>query len=236
LYESTDLGCVGYDTLVVRIAPYPEPYFSYTFPGAADKIQYVDSTIQDSIWDVNQNGEIVSDLIEYDLYWNFGKNYTDRNAVDTIIHYDSINKPYLLVDDYVYGPKPVTMTAINSFGCSATYEEEIFVEISAALYVPEAFAPNNPALGVRIFQPKGFNIETMEVYVYDVWGNLVWFSNEVENGNFVGAWDGTYNGKALKSDSYVWKINAVFVDGVDWKGKKDSKGHVSNYGSVLLIR
>jgi hypothetical protein len=94
----------------------------------------------------------------------------------------------------------------------------------------------NPAHGVRYFQPKGFNLESMEVYVFDLWGNIVWYSNEVENGNFVGKWDGTYDGKPLKSDMYIWKIEAIGVDGQSWKGVPDGKGGYNKYGSVMLLR
>ncbi|MDA3882360.1 MAG: gliding motility-associated C-terminal domain-containing protein, partial [Bacteroidales bacterium] len=95
----------------------------------------------------------------------------------------------------------------------------------------------NPADGVRYFQPKGFNIHTMEIWVYDLWGNLVWYSNEVDNeGNFVGKWDGRYNGKVLKSDTYIWKIEAIFKDGQPWKGIPDGKGGYDKFGPVMLLR
>ncbi|MDA3883362.1 MAG: gliding motility-associated C-terminal domain-containing protein, partial [Bacteroidales bacterium] len=95
----------------------------------------------------------------------------------------------------------------------------------------------NPADGVRYFQPKGFNIHTMEIWVYDLWGNLVWYSNEVDDeGNFVGKWDGRYNGKVLKSDTYIWKIEAVFKDGQPWKGIPDGKGGHDKFGPVMLVR
>lgn len=49
-------------------------------------------------------------------------------------------------------------------------------------------------------------------------------------------WENTNNGKSLKSDTYIWKINAVFVNGVAWKGMADNKGKHSIFGTVLLIK
>jgi len=235
VFEETYAGCPGYDTIFVQTAPSPNPSFEWTLPGASNIVEYINLTTQDSIWDINQKGEIVSEIIPYYLEWNYGKRANDNQIVDTVIPYEDRNEP-LIVGGYTHGDKDVWVRAVNDYGCSSVYSESIYIAVEEALYVPNAFAPTNPALGVRNFQPKGFNIGTMEVWVYDVWGNIVWYSNEVENGNFVGKWDGSYNGTLLKSDSYIWKIEASFVDGIEWKGIKDSRGTYSKFGSVLLIR
>ncbi|HRS19554.1 MAG TPA: gliding motility-associated C-terminal domain-containing protein, partial [Bacteroidales bacterium] len=74
------------------------------------------------------------------------------------------------------------------------------------------------------------------VWVYDKWGNLVWYSDEVENGIFVGKWDGTYKGELLQSDTYIWKMEAKLLDGKQWEGLQLSNGKFVKYGSVTLIR
>ncbi|MDA3882665.1 MAG: hypothetical protein PF481_05245, partial [Bacteroidales bacterium] len=232
--EVTWAQCIEHDTLFVKTAPYPEPYFSLDRPGAEDVVRMIDSTTQDSIWEETGNG-IISDFITYDVHWNFGKNVSDYSFIDTTILYENVEDP-LFVPDYKPGTWNVYMTAENSFGCKAQYTDDILITIQTGLYVPSALAPMNPAHGVRYFEPKAFNVEAMEVYIYDVWGNLVWYSNEVENNVFVGKWDGRYNGKILKSDSYIWKINATFIDGQTWKGVPNGRGGYDNYGSVLLIR
>ncbi|NLK81983.1 MAG: hypothetical protein GX277_07345, partial [Bacteroidales bacterium] len=44
------------------------------------------------------------------------------------------------------------------------------------------------------------------------------------------------NGKMLKSDTYIWKIEAYFMDGQKWKGVPDGKGGYNEFGSLMLIR
>ncbi len=114
--------------------------------------------------------------------------------------------------------------------------KEIFVDIKSGVYFPTAFAPTNPAFGVRYFQPLGYGFKTCEVWIYDTWGNLLWYSDEVEDGIFVGKWDGTYNGELLKSDTYIWKMEATFADGKLWLGQGDNPNRLKKFGSVTLIR
>ena len=64
----------------------------------------------------------------------------------------------------------------------------------------------------------------------------MWYSNEVENGIFVGKWDGTYNGELLKADTYIWKMEAELLNGKPWEGKQALNGKISKFGSVSLIR
>ncbi|OQA94668.1 MAG: hypothetical protein BWY22_02390 [Bacteroidetes bacterium ADurb.Bin217] len=136
---------------------------------------------------------------------------------------------------YIYKLE-IQITVENAHGCVNSITKEIFVDIKSGVYIPTAFAPTNPALGVRYFQPLGYGFEECEVWIYDAWGNLVWYSNEVEDGIFVGKWDGTYNGELLKSDTYIWKMEAKFVDGKIWLGQGDNPARLKKFGSVSLIR
>src|SRR5690606_11583261 len=233
--EVTDAHCIGYDTLVIKTAPYPIPSFTWSLPGASNIVKYENTTQQDSIWATTSEGTIVSEIIPYEMYWDFAKNTLQVGEYDMHVVYEDVHEP-LLIGGYYYGYREPILRVVNSYGCESDYSEVIFVGAVWNLYVPTAFAPMNPAHGVRYFQPKGFNLESMEVYVFDLWGNIVWYSNEVENGNFVGKWDGTYDGKPLKSDMYIWKIEAVGVDGQSWKGVPDGKGGYNKYGSVMLLR
>jgi gliding motility-associated-like protein len=88
---------------------------------------------------------------------------------------------------------------------------------------------------VRIFKPIAFNLQQCKLWIYDKWGNLLYYSEEVENGEFMGAWDGTYNGELLQSDVYMWKLEAKFLDGTTWAGQKKTLGY-TRFGNVTLIR
>lgn len=235
VYEQTWAGCEGFDTLIVQVAPAPVAHFSWSMPGSSNVIEFKDSTVQDSLWTTDKNGEPVALPIEYTMAWNFGHQGSNPADVDTVIPYNWRNHP-VMEGHYLYGYNCPILTVTNDFGCTSTYTECIFVNIASSLYVPTAFSPTNPAHSVRTFQPKGFNLETCEFSVYDKWGNLLWFSNEVKDGMFVGYWDGRYDGKMMKSDVYIWKMEAKFLDGQVWDGFDDGNGKKVKFGSVQLIR
>ncbi|MCQ2958599.1 MAG: hypothetical protein MJ198_00225 [Bacteroidales bacterium] len=235
VYEQTWAGCEGFDTLVVKVAPVPKAHFSWSMPGASNVIELVDSTIQDSLWTTDANGDPLALPVTYTMAWNYGHQGTPDSQIDTIVPYNQRNFP-LQEGGYLYGFNCPILTVTNDFGCSDTYTECIFVNISSSLYVPNAFSPTNPAHSVRSFQPKGFNLSTCEVSVYDKWGNLLWYSDEVEDGMFKGSWDGRYDGKMMKSDVYVWKIEATFLDGQKWQGFDAGNGKKTKFGSVTLVR
>ncbi|MCQ2959448.1 MAG: hypothetical protein MJ198_04580 [Bacteroidales bacterium] len=234
VYEQTWAGCEGFDTLVVKIAPYPNPSYSWSMPGMKNVVEFVNTSVQDSLW-YFEKGDSVAIPISYSMRWNFGHQNESENSIDTIIPYEKRNFP-LLEGDYEYGYNCPVLTVVNDFGCKDSYTDCIFVDISSALYMPTAFAPANPAHSVRTFAPKGFNLKTCEVSVFDKWGNLLWYSNEVVDGVFVGAWDGRYDGKMMESDIYIWKMEATFLDGRIWEGFDVGKRRKSKYGSVTLLR
>ena len=172
------------------------------------------------------NRESLDELLRYARY---------SLVIDLEVPYEKRN--YAIREgDYVYGYNCPVLTVENSFGCQDVYEHCIFINITYGLFVPTAFAPTNPAQDVRYFQPKGYNLKECEISVYDKWGNLVWYSNEVEDGMFVGKWDGRCNGKMMASDVYRWKMEATFIDGQVWEGYELSNGKKTKFGNVMLIR
>ncbi|MCQ2608027.1 MAG: gliding motility-associated C-terminal domain-containing protein, partial [Bacteroidales bacterium] len=235
VYEQTWAGCEGFDTLIVKIAPVPEPMFTWSMPGSTNIIELKDSTLQDSLWFTNSEGELVGEEIPYNISWNFGHIGENESDIDLEVPYNQRNKA-IREGDYIYGYNCPILTVTNSFGCKAKYKECIFVNLTSSLYVPNAFSPTNPAHSVRSFQPKGYNLKTCEISVYDKWGNLLWYSDEVEDGKFVGKWDGMYDGKMMKSDVYIWKMEATFLDGQIWEGFDNGNGKKTKFGSVTLVR
>ena len=235
VYEQTWAGCEGWDTLVVKIAAMPKALYTWDMPGASNIIELTDSTTQDTLWYKNDEGELVGDPVTYTLSWNYGHIGEDENFIDTVVAYEQRNFP-LLEGDYIYGYNCPILRVENSFGCKDVYKECIFVNITSSLYVPTAFSPSNPAHSVRTFQPKGYNLKTCEISVFDKWGNLLWHSDAVEDGKFVGSWDGRCDGKMMKSDVYIWKMEATFLDGQEWQGFDVGHGKKAKFGSVTLVR
>lgn len=235
VFEQTWAGCLGFDTLVVKIADKPHARFAWSLPGSSNVIEFIDSTRQDSIMDITADGDVIAEEVPYTLFWNFGHAGEDANFVDLEVPYSDRRYP-ITESNYVYGYNCPVLTVENSYGCSDSYTECIYINTTSSLYVPDAFSPSNPAHEVRYFQPKGQNLKNCEVSVYDKWGNLVWYSDEVEDGSFIGRWDGRCNGKMMASDTYIWKMEATFIDGQKWEGFDVGNGKKAKYGNVLLVR
>ena len=71
------------------------------------------------------------------------------------------------------------------------------------IYVPNAFTPNSDGENDS-FMAKGDGIKDFKLYVFDRWGNVIFFSNDIMKG-----WDGRYLAKGadiVQEDVYVWKI------------------------------
>lgn len=234
VYEQTWAGCEGFDTLFVKVVEKPIASFTWSIPGLRNVAELVNTSVQDSLWR-KVGDSLVAEPVTYSMLWNFGHQNETLDMIDAVIPYEQRKLP-ILEEDYSYGYNCPMLTVENSFGCRDTYTECFFINSSSALYIPDIFAPANPALGVRTFAPKGFNLKTCEVAVFDHWGNMIWYSNEVRDGMFVGEWDGRYNGKMMEAGVYVWKIEATFIDGKVWDGVEVGRGKKKRYGNVVLMR
>ncbi|MCD4771798.1 MAG: gliding motility-associated C-terminal domain-containing protein [Bacteroidales bacterium] len=116
----------------------------------------------------------------------------------------------------------------------------IYQFLFKGLFVPNAFAPDNPTSDVTVFQPKGVNLLQYDIKIFDSWGHLLWQSQELDAaGCPAESWDGTYNGEPLPMDVYLWRIKATFVDGSVWEGESignNENGALQTTGTVTLIR
>ncbi|MDR2962572.1 MAG: gliding motility-associated C-terminal domain-containing protein [Bacteroidales bacterium] len=232
-------GCEAFDTLVVYIAEYPVPFYLWNLQGTHTTIEFADSSFQAPVIAQNPDGTHIEIPLTYTMEWFFDTNANRETSVaDMFVEYSNRFKP-IQIHNYTYGFKQPILTITNSFGCKASYSTEIFIDIPNGIFIPNAFSPTNAAESVRKFQPIAYNLEHLHLWIYDKWGNLLWYSNEVQNGIFTGAWDGTYNGELLQSDSYIWKIDAKFKNGTTWAGQKtlllESIGY-THFGSVMLVR
>ena len=159
----------------------------------------------------------------------------NKQHVDWVAQYDERFIP-VTAENYTYGYKYPVLTVTNQYGCANSYSTEVFIDIQAGVHIPNAFSPGNSAEAVRVFKPVAFNLEYCKLWIYDKWGNLLYFSDEVVDGMFAGEWNGTYNGELMQSDVYIWKMDAKFLDGTTWKGSKKTAGGFTKFGNVTLVR
>jgi gliding motility-associated-like protein len=113
----------------------------------------------------------------------------------------------------------VNLIVQNSDGCTSSTTNCVYVSPEWSLYVPNSFTPNGDGVN-DFFFAYGVNIREFRIWIYDRWGNMIWTTDNMDQG-----WDGKANGgkKIAQEDVYVWKIR--FHDVFD--KKHDMVGHVS---------
>jgi hypothetical protein len=209
LIVSSQNGCTDTLSLSASVSVYPSPIADFT-PNLV------------SFPEPGSTYEFINNSIGADVYnWDFG-NGEQTDEFEPIYDYPN------------YGGYFVTLTAINEYGCADTAVHYVSVELTTGLFVPNAMAMGEPG-EAGLFLPKGAGIAEYHVWVFDNWGNLIWESEALENGSPAEGWDGRYHGQTVPQGSYVWKINATFVDGSIWDGMEFSNGKKGNTGSVMVF-
>ena len=89
------------------------------------------------------------------------------------------------------------------------------------LFLPNALSPGNASKEVGEFKAIGTGLLKYHLVIYDAWGNLIWETTKLDRGVPAEAWDGTFNGKPLPPDVYVWHLKEViFKDGKAYDGSE----------------
>jgi len=73
--------------------------------------------------------------------------------------------------------------------------------------VPDSFSPNGDGYN-DVLLVNGKEIGTLRMSIYNRWGQLVFETDKQEQG-----WDGKTNGQPQIDDTYVYLVQAVFLDG-----------------------
>jgi gliding motility-associated-like protein len=107
-------------------------------------------------------------------------------------------------------------------GCSDTAWLRVRVhdECNAFLYLPNAFAPDDPNNPVnRTFGMVFYNIAQVWVRVYDRYGQVVFESEDLNFG-----WDGTHKGQSLPAGTYVYHLE--YTEASRQKGQRSGLLHL----------
>ncbi len=157
-------------------------------------------------------------------FWEFGNGLTSTQE-NPIVTYKE-DGSYLIM-----------LVASNYFGCEDTafFRYEVLFK---GLYIPNAIVPLSAISGVNVFKPVGVNLKEYHIVILDSWGHTLWESSKLDDfGHPVDSWDGRQpNGEVCPSGTYVWKVDAVFIDGTIWEGSNTGKGSSKTTGTVTVIR
>lgn len=97
-----------------------------------------------------------------------------------------------------------------------------------SVFIPNLFTPNNDGNN-DVFKVYGSNIVSLDLRIYNRWGEIVYQSNDTQEILEIG-WDGKFNNKEQPAGTYLWKVNGKFDNGDD----VTANGQQS--GSLLLVR
>ena len=142
--------------------------------------------------------------------WDFGDG--DSSQQENPVH----------VFNFLQESYTITLTAKNFYGCTDTAVKVLPVADFYTFWAPNAFTPDNDGVN-DVFITRGVNVNnsTFNLYIYDRWGELIFYSNDINKG-----WDGKINGKDAELGTYKW--HAEFYD-------RAGKFHTYS-GNVILIR
>ena len=127
-------------------------------------------------------------------------------------------------------PKETTkylVEARNAGGCTATDMLTVNVLCNGAnVFIPNTFSPNGDGAN-EVFFPRGtglFAIKTARIF--NRWGEQVFESYNMKPNDALGGWNGTYKGKQLPGDVFVYVFEIVC----------DNNAILLYKGDVALIR
>jgi gliding motility-associated-like protein len=198
LTVTSDSGCISTVSKNNYITVYPNPTAGFT--------------IQPNVVTISNPTIAVIDASSGANFWNW--NFGDMDT--TSLHSPT---PHTYADTGTY---TITLITSTLYGCSDTAYQTVVVEPDFIFYVPNSFTPNDDGIN-DTFTGQGIFIKEYEMSIYDRWGNLIFYSSDINK-----PWDGKANHgtDTAQRDVYIYTINAT-----DFKNKKH------NYkGIVTLVR
>lgn len=178
LTVTSDSGCVGTLSKSDYITVYPNPGADFTAQPQTTTI--IDPVI--SVVDASSGADFWA--------WDFGDLQTDSlfNPV-----------PHTYADTGIY---LITLVTSTQYGCIDTAYQTIIIEPDFAFYIPNAFSPNDDGIN-DTFTGKGVFITQFEMMIFDRWGNMVFYSNDLSK-----PWDGRANNgpEIAQADVYTYLI------------------------------
>lgn len=147
--------------------------------------------------------------------WNFGDNIL--NPTTNTSTQQNPSHDYSDIGTYC-----VTLIVSNAAGCTDTTQLCVVIDPEFTFFIPNAFTPNGDGVN-DFFTGKGENIHEYEMMIFDRWGNMIYFTDDINK-----PWDGKANhgNDIAQQDVYVYVVKL-----------KDNKNQKHKYiGTVTLVK
>ena len=128
------------------------------------------------------------------VIWDFG----DGSALVTG---DVVTHQYLNS-----GAFTVTQTVEYNYGCVEVNTVEIEITDGYDIVLPNAFSPNGDGMNDTI-RPVYACVNNIEMSIYDTFGSLIYYENNLE----LNGWDGTLDGKSAENGNYLIVVNGTTI-------------------------
>lgn len=181
LTATSDSGCVSKLIKPNYITVYPNPKADFTVQPQVTTItdpviSFTDLSVGVNFWN-----------------WNFGD-------ADTSSFFNPSDHKY--ADTGIYTIVLITSTLYN---CVDTAYQTIIIEPDFVFYIPNAFTPDGDDIN-DTFSGKGIFLENYEMTIFDRWGNLIFFTDNINN-----PWDGKANhgSELAQADVYVYVVKVT---------------------------
>lgn len=119
-----------------------------------------------------------------------------------------------------------TVNVRNIAGCSLQKQVTITVLCKGEnLFIPNTFSPNADGMN-DYFYPRGKGFSIKSFRIFSRWGTVVFQQNNFPPNQQSYGWNGTYNGKALQPDVYIFLAEILCDNGTV----------INSKGNVTLLR
>jgi gliding motility-associated-like protein len=195
-------GCTNTATVNNMINVFAMPNASFTAPLSTSilnpTVQFIDNSSNATGWS-----------------WNFGDNVL--NPTTNTSSQQNPSHTYSETGTYC-----ATLIVTNAAGCTDTTQLCVVIDPEFTFFIPNAFSPNGDGVN-DFFFGKGEFIKEYEMSIFDRWGNMIFFTDDINKG-----WDGRANhgSEIAQQDVYVYVVKL-----------KDNKNQKHKYiGSVTLVK
>jgi gliding motility-associated-like protein len=205
-------GCSGTYTLpypiIVNKAPKSSWITEPESPTTIDEVTFIPNAI-----DVN--------VVDYLWSFNGGKPLVIDTAINTKVpgwDTSNVKNPVRIYEQA--GRYPVSLISTTDKGCLDTVIVNLVVIDDFRMYIPNSFTPNGDGINdIFTIKASGMKVENFNMEVLDRWGNSLFFTKDYLQG-----WDGKISGKDAEVGTYIYRINAVGLNG---EGRREFVGHVN---------
>jgi gliding motility-associated-like protein len=109
----------------------------------------------------------------------------------------------------------IQLVVVDTNGCIDSTFIQINVIREYNVFFPSAFSPNGDGIN-DYFYPQSLNNivgNVKSLLIFDRWGNLIFENKNFSSNMDQSGWDGTYNGKPMDPNVFVWFAEVEFLDG-----------------------